>query len=63
MLFLAVNGTQLYYEDEGQGKPVLFIHGVWMSGRFLQKQLGYFAQRYRVVIPDLRAHGRSAQVH
>jgi non-heme chloroperoxidase len=28
-----VNGAELHYEDEGEGRPVLFIHGVWMSGR------------------------------
>jgi len=63
MPFLTVNGTQLYYEQKGQGKPVLFIHGWTCSSRFFQKQLDYFAQRYRTIIPDLRAHGRSAHVH
>ena len=30
-----------------------------MSGRFFQRQLGYFAGTHRVIIPDLRGHGRS----
>ncbi|MCG2676934.1 hypothetical protein L6304_07210 [bacterium] len=34
-----------------------------MSGRFFKKQVPYFAQRYRVIVPDLRSHGRSAHVH
>jgi len=63
MPYLSLNGTQLYYEEAGHGQPILFIHGVWMSSRFFQKQLKYFAQRYRPITVDLRAHGRSAQVH
>jgi len=63
MSHLNLNGARLYYEEEGEGQPILFIHGVWMSGRFFKKQVPYFAQRYRVIVPDLRSHGRSAHVH
>ncbi len=63
MPYLSLNGTQLYYEEKGHGQPILFIHGVWMSSRFFHKQLNYFGQRYRAITVDLRAHGRSAQVH
>jgi len=63
MPYLSLNETQLYYEEEGHGQPILFIHGVWMSSRFFQKQQNYFAHRYRAITVDLRAHGRSAQVH
>ena len=60
---LTVNGAKLHYEDEGSGSPVVFIHGVWMSGRFFEKQRRYFSERYRTVVLDLRGHGRSAHVH
>ena len=63
MSHLNLNGARLYYEEEGEGQPILFIHGVWMSGRFFKKQVPYFAQHYRVIVPDLRSHGHSAQVH
>jgi non-heme chloroperoxidase len=46
-------------EDAGTGAPVVFIHGWSMSGRFFQRQLAYFAGTHRVIIPDLRGHGRS----
>jgi pimeloyl-ACP methyl ester carboxylesterase len=55
-------GVELYYEDEGQGQPILFIHGVWMSSRFFKKQMSYFKKNYRVVTIDLRGHGRSTHV-
>jgi non-heme chloroperoxidase len=49
-------------EDAGTGSPLVFIHGWSMSGRFFQRQLAHFATTHRVVIPDLRGHGRSEKV-
>ena len=57
------DSTQLYYEEAGQGQPVIFIHGVWMSSRFFHKQMPYFGQRYQAIAVDLRGHGRSSSVH
>ena len=56
------NGVTLHVVDEGSGQPVVFIHGVMMSGRFLDAQTEHFAANGRVVIPDLRGHGRSEKV-
>ncbi|MGK3981661.1 alpha/beta hydrolase [Sorangium sp. So ce136] len=57
-----LGGFALYYEELGQGRPVVFLHGVCMSGRFFHRQLPYFSAGYRALAPDLRAHGRSTQV-
>jgi len=57
------DAVQLYYEEEGQGQPIIFIHGVWMSGRFFHKQLPYFGQNYHAIALDMRGHGRSAHFH
>ncbi|WP_141430756.1 alpha/beta fold hydrolase [Bacillus sp. 03113] len=54
--------TQLYFEEKGQGMPIIFIHGVWMSSRFFHNQLPYFSENYRVFLLDLRGHGKSDQV-
>jgi len=54
-----VNGAELHYEDAGEGRPVVFVHGVWMSGRFFARQLPHFAERNRTIVPDLRGHGHS----
>ena len=55
--------VQIYYEEQGQGRPIIFIHGVWMSSRFFSKQLSYFSQNYRTILVDLRSHGQSSHVH
>ena len=57
---LSVDGAELHFEDAGEGPPVVFIHGVWMSGRFFERQLPYFERRYRTITLDLRGHGRSS---
>ncbi|KPB04571.1 alpha/beta fold hydrolase [Bacillus sp. CHD6a] len=56
------SGVELYFDDQGEGTPVLFIHGVWMSRKFFHKQLPYFGQKHRAITIDLRGHGDSAQV-
>ncbi len=60
---LDLKTTRLHYEDAGKGRPVIFIHGVWMSSRFFQKQKPHFSKGYRFIAPDLRGHGRSQHVH
>ena len=54
------DGARLYYEDKGTGPVILFIHGVWMSGRFFRRQLPALSKRFRVIVVDLRGHGRSS---
>jgi non-heme chloroperoxidase len=55
-------GVTLNVIDEGQGAPLVFVHGVMMSGRFFERQIPYFSARYRVIVPDLRGHGQSEKV-
>ncbi|WP_082233163.1 alpha/beta fold hydrolase [Halobacillus massiliensis] len=63
MAFLELDSqTKLYYEDEGKGQPIIFIHGVMMSSRFFHYQIPYFKEKYRTITFDLRGHGRSSKV-
>jgi pimeloyl-ACP methyl ester carboxylesterase len=54
-----VRGVKLYYETYGQGPPLLLIHGNGDSIGAWAKNIPYFAQRYRVIAVDSRAHGKS----
>jgi 3-oxoadipate enol-lactonase len=56
---LAINGTTIAYDDYGQGEPIVFIHGVFVSRHAWYPQINYFAQNYRVITCDLRGHGES----
>ncbi len=53
---------ELYYEDHGEGKPVVLIHGYPLSGTSWEKQVPALLQAGRRVITyDRRGFGRSSQ--
>ncbi|WP_210518954.1 alpha/beta fold hydrolase [Hymenobacter terricola] len=54
-----VRGVKLYYETYGQGPPLLLLHGNGDNLTAFAKNIPYFAQRYRVIAVDSRAHGKS----
>lgn len=54
------DGVELYYEEQGSGPVLLFVHGLWASSRFFRAQLASLSARYRVIAIDLRGHGRSS---
>ncbi len=51
--------VKLFYQDEGQGETLLFLHGFTCDHRMWQAQLDFFSQNYRVLILDSRGHGKS----
>jgi len=54
----SVNGAKLYYESDGDGVPVVFLHGVLMSSRFFSEQQS-LSDDYQLITLDFRGHGRS----
>ncbi len=57
--FAPVNGTRLYYEMEGEGRPVVFIHAGIADHRMWDDQWNALIDRYALVRYDLRGFGRS----
>lgn len=55
----SVNGMEMYYAIQGQGDPVVLLHGITMTGGQWAPVIGDLAKEYRVIVPDLRGHGRS----
>ena len=57
-------GAEIAYQEVGDGRPLVLMHGVTVSGAMWQRhgQAATIAARgYRVIMPDLRGHGRSAK--
>ena len=54
-----IRGFKMYVEVYGQGKPLLFIHGNRGSINNFTKQIPYFSKKYKVIIADSRAQGKS----
>lgn len=54
---------ELYYEDQGAGRPVVLIHGYPLNGHSWERQTReLLAAGYRVVTYDRRGFGRSSKV-
>ena len=54
-----VNGVNIHYVIEGDGYPVVLLHGwpeMWFSWR---KQIPALSQDYQVIVPDMRGFGSS----
>ena len=59
MPHINVSGVDLHYVDEGEGKPVFFLHGNAGSGRVWRKITPEFKKRYRVIAHDRQGFGES----
>lgn len=53
------NGTKIYYEVYGEGKPVVILHGNGGSIRGRAAFIEEFAKKYKVIAFDNRCHGKS----
>jgi pimeloyl-ACP methyl ester carboxylesterase len=49
----------LYFTERGSGPPLLLVHGLMVTGEMFEPVTDHFATRHRVIVPDLRGHGRS----
>ncbi|MDR3512789.1 MAG: alpha/beta hydrolase [Caulobacteraceae bacterium] len=60
--FTTKDGVEIYYNDWGTGRPVVFSHGWPLSADAFEDQMFFLASHgYRCIAHDRRGHGRSAQ--
>ncbi|MFD7663800.1 alpha/beta fold hydrolase [Streptomyces sp. NPDC059788] len=50
----------LFWLDTGNGRPLVLLHGGFLDHRMWDRQVPFLSSRYRVIAPDARGHGRSA---
>ncbi len=58
--FYEIRGLKMYCEVYGTGEPLLIIHGNGGAIDNFIYQIPYFAKKYKVIIADSRAQGKSA---
>ena len=68
MPYVNSNGLRIFYDIAGPGlaPPVVLIHGYTANGQTNWEFPGWVAalsEGYRLIIPDLRGHGRSDKPH
>jgi len=65
--FTASDGVDLAWHELGEGRAVLLLHGLFSSADMNWIRFGHAAEiasrGFRVIMPDLRAHGASAAPH
>jgi pimeloyl-ACP methyl ester carboxylesterase len=63
----ASDGVQLAWHEVGQGRTVILLHGLFSDARMNWIKFGHAdriaAAGFRVIMPDLRAHGESGKPH
>ncbi len=53
------DGTSIYYEERGAGKPIVLCYGLACLTNHWIHQIRYFSQNYRVIVFDYRGHHNS----
>lgn len=60
MPFVQSHGRDIYYETQGDGPPLLFLHGAGSNAATWWQQLPSFSRSFRCITMDIRCFGRSA---
>jgi 3-oxoadipate enol-lactonase len=58
--YLNTVDARLFYNTEGSGPPLIFVHGFCLDHRMWDYQVQFFSADYYVVAVDLRGFGKSA---
>jgi pimeloyl-ACP methyl ester carboxylesterase len=62
MAYFTYNNKNIYYEDHGEGMPVVFLHGNTASSKMFTPILHHFAGHFRIILIDFLGHGQSNRV-
>lgn len=57
--YIKVDDAQLYYEEYGEGFPIVFLHGNGENMRYFDRQIPVFSKNRRIICIDSRGHGKS----
>ncbi len=67
LFFESPDGYRLAWREIGEGRPLVLLHGFFSTATVNWIRYGHaeaiVAKGYRVIMPDLRAHGDSAKPH
>ena len=61
-MYAAVNGTKIYYEIIGKGRPLIMMHGNGEDHTIFDVAAGKLREKYKVYLIDTRGHGKSDKV-
>jgi pimeloyl-ACP methyl ester carboxylesterase len=56
MPYVDAAGAKLYFEEHGQGYPIIFVHEFGSDSREWETQVRYFSRGYRCIAYDTRGY-------
>ena len=59
--YVGVLGSRMHYVDEGEGEPILFLHGNPTSSYLWRNIIPFVTDDYRAIAVDLIGMGKSAK--
>lgn len=62
MPFAASGKAKIFFDVDGNGPPLVFLHGGGSNGAGWWRQIGHFRQTHRCIVIDNRCFGRSEPV-
>jgi pimeloyl-ACP methyl ester carboxylesterase len=58
-MIININDVNIHYEEAGEGRTVIFLHGNSQDVGMFSEAVEYFKERYRCITVDSRGHGSS----
>jgi pimeloyl-ACP methyl ester carboxylesterase len=57
--YVRLNGVPTWYDDRGEGDPLVLLHGGFSDSRDFAGNLDRLADRFRLFMPERRGHGHT----
>jgi pimeloyl-ACP methyl ester carboxylesterase len=62
MPYAPVNDLNLYYEVDGEGPPLILLHGAYMTAEMMTPLTEGLTGTRQVIVPEMQAHGRTGDI-
>lgn len=62
MPYFEYRDKSIFYQEYGQGDPVVFLHGNTASSKMFELLMPLYAERFRCILIDFLGNGRSERV-
>jgi pimeloyl-ACP methyl ester carboxylesterase len=60
--YVQTGAVRTWYDERGDGDPLVLLHGGLLDARFFEPNLGPLAERFHVYLPERRGQGHTADV-
>jgi pimeloyl-ACP methyl ester carboxylesterase len=60
--YAPIGDLSMYYEVHGKGRPLILLHGAYMTADMMEPILPGLAKIRQVIVPEQQGHGRTADI-